>query len=139
MSSHSHTSTADRAGIASAVLCTIHCLLIPALFLVKVWWGAANGLTLPYWWAYLDYLFLIISFMAVRHAAMHTTSPRVKRSLWAFWSILVIAIVFEDMLHWMAYIASAGLITTHIINIRRMKKMAVKEQALPDGQSLKEF
>ena len=115
-----HNTGADALGITSAVLCTIHCLVIPALFLLKFWWTDKTVNVLPSWWGMIDYFFLIISFVAVYHAASHAGSIQIKRSLWFFWGCLTIAIVFEEALHWMAYIASAGLIISHIINIRRM-------------------
>jgi hypothetical protein len=39
--------------------------------------------------------------------------------MWLFWLCLAIAIIFEHRLHWMAYIASTGLIATHVANIRK--------------------
>ena len=111
----------DKAGIASAVLCTIHCLVVPVLFLLKMSWTQHTAIDLPSWWEKIDYLFLLISFFAVYHSASHTKTIEIKYSLWLFWSILVLAIVFQSKLHWLAYIASAGLVITHLINIRRMK------------------
>jgi hypothetical protein len=35
---------------------------------------------------------------------------------------LAVAVVFEQQLHWMAYLASAGLIFTHFFNIRNHSK-----------------
>lgn len=115
---HNHTG-ADVLGITSAILCTIHCLVIPALFLLKFWWTDKTVNPLPSWWGMIDYFFLVLSFVAVYHAAGHAGSRRIKRSFWFFWGCLAVAIFFENALHWMAYIASAGLIATHILNIRR--------------------
>jgi hypothetical protein len=126
--STSYSTGADKLGIASAVACTIHCLLIPALFVVKYSFTAninthfAEGL--PSWWPALDYLFLVVSFVAVYHAATHAAERGIKRFLWLFWICLAIAIVFEQQLHWLAYIASAGLVTTHVRNIIKHRKKA---------------
>jgi len=114
-----HNTGADVLGITSAILCTIHCLVIPALFLLKFWWTDKAVSVLPSWWGMIDYFFLVLSFWAIYHAASHANGRKIKRSLWFFWGCLAIAIIFEQQLHWMAYIASAGLITTHFINIRR--------------------
>jgi hypothetical protein len=117
---HKHNRTgADVLGITSAILCTIHCLVIPALFLLKFWWTDNAVHTPPTWWGMIDYFFLVLSFVAVYHAASHAGSKMIKRSFWAFWLCLTIAIIFEQTLHWMAYIASAGLIATHFINIKQ--------------------
>ncbi len=122
-----YTSRADRLGIMSAVICTIHCLVVPVLFLLKYWWTSSMGTApwgggLPSWWESFDYLFLIIGFIAVYHASSHAAGRYIKVSLWLFWSCLGVAVVFEHTLHWMAYIASAGLIFTHFINIRKHQK-----------------
>ncbi len=112
----------DKAGIASAILCTVHCIAIPVLFLLKFSISAHDGYCLPSWWKHLDYVFLIVSFFAVYHSVTHTKTQAIKVSLWLFWAILAVAIIFEENLHPLAYIASAGLVSTHFINIRRMKK-----------------
>ena len=124
MSNKKYTTKADNTGIASAVLCTIHCLMIPALLLIKYLWAGKTAVpNLPYWWGYLDYLFLVISFTAVYHAAGHTTARWIKVSLWTCWCLLSTGILFEEQLHWLAYLASAGLIATHFFNIRLVRKM----------------
>ena len=116
------STASDRAGITSAVLCTIHCLVIPVLFLLKFSFTDSSPLNLPSWWEQLDYVFLLVSFLAVYHSANHTPTRQIKISLWVFWAILAISIIFQAHLHWMAYIASAGLVITHFINIRNIKK-----------------
>ena len=113
----------DKAGIASAVLCTVHCLIVPILFLIKFQIGDNNIIyKLPSWWEQLDYVFLLVSFLAVYHAARHSKQMGLKVAFWIFWVILSVAILFQTYLHWMAYIASFGLVTTHVLNMRKMKK-----------------
>lgn len=113
----------DKAGIVSAVLCTVHCLTIPALFFIKFLVAkSSNPLSLPQWWENLDYVFLIISLTAVYHSASHSRSKEIKRLLWIFWAILATAVIGGAAVHWMAYVASAGLIATHFFNLRRSRK-----------------
>lgn len=113
----------DKAGIASALLCTAHCLVVPVAFLLRSWLADGSpGHILPAWWEKLDYLFLVISFIAVYHSAGHTKYKEIKMALWTFWVILAAAILMETTMHWMTYIASAGLIATHFINIKRLRK-----------------
>ena len=126
-----YTPIADKLGIVSALICAVHCLIIPAIFLLKYTWldssGAAHnkagwGSGLPHWWEMLDYVFLIVGFIAVYHAANHSANKYIKFSLWFFWLCLALAVVFEQQLHWMAYIASGGLIFTHFFNIKNHTK-----------------
>ena len=70
----------------------------------------------------MDYIFLVVSFLAVFHSAKHTNTKEIKASLWIFWAMLAIAIIFQSAIHWIAYIASAGLIATHYLNIRRLRR-----------------
>ena len=135
MGSNKYTAGADKLGIASAIICTVHCLVVPVLFLFKYWWTNNTGRLLfsgglPAWWELFDYLFLIVGFAAVYHASAHAAGKNIKIALWLFWLCLGVAVVFEDKLHWMAYIASAGLISTHFINIRRHQKNAAKAKAM---------
>ena len=123
MKKHEQSSISDNTGIISAILCTIHCLIVPALFLAKFWWADSSGTPLlPSWWGRLDYVFLAISFWAVYHSATHTAVRAIKTSLWVFWCMLAVAIIWEAQLHWLAYIASAGLVGTHVRNIVRMRR-----------------
>jgi hypothetical protein len=121
-----YTASADKLGVASAVICTVHCLAVPLLFILKNWFqfNSAGAHLLPAWWETLDYVFLFVSFLAVYHASAHAASKKIKTSLWVFWVCLVIAIFFAHQLHWMAYIASAGLVLTHVANIRKHRKKA---------------
>ncbi len=117
---------ADKVGITSAVICAVHCLVIPAVFVVKyaLTDGVAGSLSevwgtgLPDWWELLDYVFLAVGLFAVFHAATHAPARGIRIALWVFWLCLAIAVIFEEHLHWLAYIASAGLVTTHFFNIR---------------------
>lgn len=123
MSSHKHIIGSDRLGIASAVLCMIHCMIVPLAFVLKVWWSNHTVYILPSWWGMLDYFFLVISFIAVFHSSSHALSRNIKVSFWFFWAVLTTAIIFEDAIHWLAYVASAGLITTHLINLRMQRSL----------------
>ncbi len=126
--SHKYTPGADKLGITSAIICAVHCLVIPAIFLLKYSWADTGhvmdeapklGHGLPSWWETLDYIFLIVGFYAVFHAVTHTPARGIKVSLWFFWVCLALAVIFEKHLHWLSYIASIGLVVTHFINIRK--------------------
>lgn len=128
-----YTTGADRLGITSAVICAVHCLVIPAIFLLRYSvadaGGADWGVGLPAWWEKLDYLFLLVGFVAVYHASAHASGIGIKLSLWVFWVFLAVAVVFEQYLHWLAYIASVGLIGTHFVNIRNHRMLRPKNNS----------
>lgn len=100
-------------------------MVVPLIFLVRfsltdttVAHVHAGHHILPGWWESLDYVFLAVGFYAVFHAAGHAASKAVKKLLWLFWVCLAAAVVFHAHLHWLSYFASAGLIGTHLFNIR---------------------
>ncbi len=123
MGKDTSSAISDKVGITSAVLCTIHCLVIPALFLLKGWYADSTTAKLPHWWESMDSIFLVISFVAVYHSSTHTKVKEIRMALWASWCLLALAIVFSSHLHWLTYVASAGLISTHFINIRRIRRI----------------
>ena len=121
--SHKYTPGADKVGIASAIVCAVHCMVVPLLFLFTYSLRQADvhhshHTLLPGWWESLDYVFLAIGFYAVYHASRHAASRGVKRALWLFWLCLATSVIFQEQLHWLSYIASIGLIVTHFVNIR---------------------
>jgi hypothetical protein len=95
--------------------------VVPVLFLLKDSWSDSHlPAQLPGWWELLDYVFLVVSFLAVYHSAGHTGSRYIKLSLWIFWLFLAASVILGSNMHWLAYIASAGLVATHFLNIRRI-------------------
>ncbi|MEZ4886059.1 MAG: MerC domain-containing protein [Chitinophagales bacterium] len=110
---------ADFIGIASAVLCLIHCLVPPILFL---FFGHLIEHAHDHFFRW-DYFFLIISSYAVYHSSHHAANTYIKGVLWVSFAILCIAIVFHQIptMHYIAYLASLGLISGHLINLKMMR------------------
>lgn len=135
-----YTVGADRLGVISAVICTIHCMVVPALLLSKYAMGSLlfeaghdgvhHAHALPVWWELLDYVFLAVGFFAVYHAAAHAATRRIRLSLWLSWSLLAIGVFFHNSFHWVVYFASASLITTHVFNIRKHRAGSTKSYYL---------
>ena len=101
------------------MLCLIHCLVTPVLLLTTTLLQ-----DVPLRWGYLslDYLFIGINATAVYFAVRQSASPVVRKSLWGFLSLFTAALLLEataPAFHYLAYAASAGLVITHLINIRQ--------------------
>jgi len=99
----------------------LHCFATPLLFIAQA--STKNhGEFAPVWWRSLDYLFLIISFVAVYRSTQTSAKKMMKIALWVSWAALVIVIMNEklELLHLpevITYIIAATLIVLHIYNL----------------------
>lgn len=106
----------DILGISSASLCVVHCLFTPVLMAI---------LSSFSWWHELSLVFLIISFYSAYETTRHNIFNKYLTLIWLSFILLTICIIFEEdfpALHTVSYLASLGLITGHVLNIRHCKK-----------------
>ncbi|PRY29125.1 MerC mercury resistance protein [Spirosoma oryzae] len=111
---------ADYVGITGSVLCIIHCLITPVLVMTS---ALLNYESLRIGFLSLDYLFIVINVIAVWSASQRATSP-IRWALWGFLALFALGLLLEDYSEWfeyMAYAASAGLVGTHLLNIRQCR------------------
>lgn len=112
---------ADYIGITGSVLCIIHCLITPILLLTS---SVFQNSTIRVGYLSLDYVFIGVNIVAVYFATRHYAAPVIKKSLWGFLALFTIALLLEDeapFFEYLAYTASAGLVITHLINIKQHK------------------
>lgn len=110
---------ADYIGITGSVLCIIHCLITPVLLLTS---SLFQDSALRVGYLSLDYVFIGVNIVAVYFATRHYALPAIKRSLWGFLGLFSMALLLEDaapIFEYIAYLASAGLVITHLLNIRQ--------------------
>lgn len=110
---------ADYIGITGSVLCIIHCLVTPVLLVSS---SLLQNSPLRAGYLSLDYIFIGINAVAVYFATRHVVSVSLKRSLWGFLAVFSIALVLEHTIPfftYVAYAASAGLVISHLVNIRQ--------------------
>ncbi|WP_266368616.1 MerC domain-containing protein [Tellurirhabdus rosea] len=109
---------ADYVGITGSVLCIIHCLATPVLLMTS---SVFRHDSIRMGYLSLDYVFIALNITAVYYATRHQTAPLIKTLLWAFLSVFALAIVLEDVneiFEYLGYAASAGLVMTHLANLR---------------------
>ena len=118
----------DVLGATASGLCAIHCALTPVFFATRPVLEStidkhSHG---SGFWALLDYLFLILSLVAVWFSARHTVLTAIKRLLWGAWSVFAIGLLSEafHFTHgkWFMYLGSFALVVAHIYNHRYCKK-----------------
>ncbi|GAB3691274.1 hypothetical protein GCM10027592_09160 [Spirosoma flavus] len=110
---------ADYIGITGSVLCIIHCLITPMLLMTTSFFQDDQ---LRIGFLSLDYVFIVVNIIAVYFATRHYAPLAIKRALWGFLLLFAFCIVLEDVneiFEYLGYAASAGLVITHLLNIRQ--------------------
>lgn len=85
---------ADNIGMASSSLCLVHCMITPFIFIAHACTTKCCGES-PFWWKAIDFLFLVISFIAVYFAAKNSSKRWVRITFY----ILFGALSFLTMNH----------------------------------------
>lgn len=110
---------ADYVGITGSVLCIIHCLVTPVLLMTT---AVLHDEHLRVGYLSLDYAFIGVNIIAVYFATKSASSPAIRKALWGFVALFAVGILLEDAgpaFRLIGYAASAGLIMTHLLNIRQ--------------------
>ena len=110
----------DFIGILSSGLCMIHCIATPFIFFTAICSTSCCS-TAPLWWIWLDYVFLIISFIAVLQSTKSISFKPIKYGLWISWvalliSILNIIFVWINISDNIKFIPAFSLIGLHLYN-----------------------
>jgi hypothetical protein len=125
----------DYIGIASSGLCFVHCISIPTLLFLQQYYQQNTGnITIGEGGFYWDYLFVLVSFIAVYVSTQNTDSSKIKIALWSFFILFAFAILFEEdieNLEFLGYFSSVGLMITHFLNIKYYRKCQIKNFPLP--------
>ena len=121
MASKIRSSSSDKFGIFSAVLCIIHCTLLPfAVALVTSMDSPFGGYDY-----FIDTLFIVISLTAVYFSSRHSSSISIKSALWFFVLVFISGVILEHVSSYgqaIALLGSLGLIIAHFFNLRHCRK-----------------
>ena len=112
----------DTIGALSSGLCMIHCIATPFFFFATACSTSCCS-TAPLWWRWLDYIFLIISFIAIRQSALSSNNKLIISALWICWmglftSILNLNFNWITMSENIKFIPAFFLIGLHFYNFR---------------------
>jgi len=115
----------DSIGIIASTLCTIHCIVTPFIFIAKACTATCCS-EAPSWWLMIDYLFLIISFIAIFFITKNLTIKWLKNTFWISWIVLLITIVNHSiniiyLPKNFIYIPSILIIILHFYNLQFCK------------------
>ena len=112
----------DSFGAAASGLCLIHCLVTPFLFVAQSCAKSCCS-TAPTWWLLIDYLFLILSLVAIYFASRRSSKQWVSWSFYLLWFVLTTLCINESVQllplkqEWI-YAPALGLIALHLYNRR---------------------
>ena len=111
----------ETIGAIVSTLCVVHCLLTPLLFVAQSY-TATHSHEAPFWWKNLDYLFILISVIAVYESTKKSTNKLIKAGLWMSW-IMLFLLILNEKLVWIeldeiiTYSVAITLSMLHIYNL----------------------
>ena len=113
----------DTVGAINSSLCVAHCFATPFLFLTQAQTSLVELSSVPLWWQLLNYVFIIVSFFAVKRTVKNSSNELVKSLLWLSWVLLSVLILDEEfeimhMPELLTYFAGISLASLHIYNLK---------------------
>lgn len=103
----------DYLGIISSILCLVHCLITPAILSFHYIFMKTTSQ-----FEMVEYIFLIMSFLAVFFSAKNYNGYFGKITMWFMFSVFAVSIIFHSHIPvFISYIASSGLVLLHIFNL----------------------
>ncbi len=119
--------TVDLSGAMVSVLCMVHCMATPLLFLtMPALEATARSHHEHSWWGLLDWVFLALSLIAVWYAAKYTTHRGIRFLFWIFWLVFAAGLMVEmyglQEQKWLMYAGSLSLAITHMVNFRYCRR-----------------
>jgi len=112
----------DTVGAIASSLCVIHCLMTPLLFAAQSLTAVHDHHSAPVWWQNLDFLFIIISFIAIYQSTKNSNNISIRYALWINWFTLFFLILNEktewfSLAEIITYIVAFTLASLHIYNL----------------------
>ena len=125
LSNYTSAKKADYFGILASGLCLLHCFATPFIFIVRSC-SAACCSESPTWWKTIDYLFLIVSLIAVKQVFKTSQNKLLKSGFAVSWVALLILILNENFAMFSifkhaVFIPAFSLILLHVYNIKLCK------------------
>ena len=113
----------DTVGAINSSLCVAHCFATTFLFLTQAQTSLVELSSVPLWWQLLNYVFIIVSFFAVKRTVKNSSNELVKSLLWLSWVLLSVLILNEEfeimhMPELLTYFAGISLASLHIYNLK---------------------
>ena len=113
----------DTVGAINSSLGVVHCFATPFLFLTQAQTSLVELSSVPLWWQLPNYVFIMVSFFAVKRTVKNSSNELVKSLLWVLWVLLSALILNEEfeimhMPELLTYFAGISLASLHIYNLK---------------------
>ena len=115
----------DHVGITTGILCVIHCMFSPFFYVYQAS-ISSNNFEASFLWDSMNYIFIIISFIAVYKSVLNSSNSIIKSILFISWFALTILILNEqfEILHLQevyTYLSASILCVTHFYNLKNCR------------------
>jgi hypothetical protein len=112
----------DSIGSVASLLCLLHCVATPFIFITQACTMSCCEGT-PTWWQSIDYVFLIISFFAIVRSTQTSSNKSIKIALWITWFLLFLSIVNKAFQLFyinqnLTYATGISLALLHLYNLK---------------------
>ncbi|PZE17739.1 MerC domain-containing protein [Putridiphycobacter roseus] len=113
---------ADTIGIFAGTLCLVHCVATPFIFIAKACASTCCSAA-PTWWKWIDYLFIVVSFIAIYYATKNSNKRWIQIALWGAWTVLLFTIINEAIVMLVLpesfiYYPALSIVALHLYNRR---------------------
>jgi hypothetical protein len=121
---------ADIVGIIASSICLVHCTATPFIFIAKTCSATCCSVA-PAWWQWIDYIFLVISLIAIYYSTKSSTKKWINIAFWNSWALLFFTILNESfkVVHipeLFIYFPAIIIVILHLYNHRYCKCSANK-------------
>ena len=110
----------DTIGVFTSLVCSIHCFATPILFVAQS--GLISSNIQPLWWESINYIFIVLSFIAVYYSAKNTSENIMKPILWVCW-LFFVSVILNEMIELtripelFSYVSAFSLAFVHVYNL----------------------
>lgn len=112
----------DSIGSIASILCLIHCVATPFIFITQACTMSCCA-GAPTWWQSIDYIFVVISFFAILRSTQTSSNKIIKIALWITWFLFFISIMNKAIQLFyinqnITYSAGITLALLHLYNLK---------------------
>lgn len=111
----------DILGALASIICLVHCVATPFLFMVQATTDHHHIHNAPIWWQSIDFIFIGLSLLAVKWSVKKSSKVWIKFTFWLAWSALTLVILNEKigllpLSESVIYIPALTLVGMHLYN-----------------------